>query len=110
MTDELRQKMAHIAGAIANSRYRYTIHAAQQRISRRLRRHELEEVIGNGEIIEDYPAHHYGPACLVFGRTAEGKVFHVVCSLRETVDVITLYEPDPEEWEEDLKTRKRKQA
>ena len=68
---------------------------------------ELEEVIAGGEIIEDYPVHQFGPACLVYGRTALGKVLHVVCSLRETVDVITLYEPDREEWEDDLKTRKK---
>lgn len=62
----------------------------------------------NGKIIEDYPKHHYGPACLVYGITTEGKVLHIVCSLRETIDIITVYEPDIEEWEDNLKERRVK--
>jgi len=45
---------------------------------------------------------------LIFGRTAQGKVLHIVCSRRPVVDIITVYEPGPDEWEADLKTRKSK--
>jgi hypothetical protein len=101
------QKMARIARAVSFGRYRYTIHAAQQRIARAIRRNEIESAIMRGEIIEDYPEHRYGPCCLVFGITDNGKALHIVCSLREIVDVITVYEPDPAEWEADLRTRRR---
>ena len=79
---------------------------AQQRIERRIQRREIEEAVENGAIIEDYPEHHYGPACLLLGLTGAGDPIHLVCSLRETVDIITVYRPDPDEWEEDWKTRR----
>jgi hypothetical protein len=108
MDEDVERKMAHIAAAIPQGSYRYTTHGAHQRIARGLRRREIEEAAAGGEITEDYPDHHYGPAALVFGRTAEGKVLHLLCSLRSIVDLITVYEPDPAEWEADLKTRRRK--
>jgi hypothetical protein len=106
-SDDHDAKMAAIAQAVAQGQYRYTVHGAQQRIARGIRRHEIEQAIARGEIIEDYPGHHYGPACLVFGRTHEGKVLHVLCALQPVVGIVTVYEPNPHEWEADLKTRRR---
>ena len=106
MSDDVAQKMAFIVQSVAAKRYRYTIHGEQQRIARRLRRQEIEEVLLGGEIIEDYPQHHYGPACLVFGKTKQGKAVHVLCGLHPLVSIITVYEPDTIDWEEDLKTRR----
>lgn len=107
MNKDLKLKMLYIARAISEGNYQYTLHGAQQRISRKIRRKEVEQTLINGEIIEDYPEHHYGPACLIFGETNEGKILHIVCSLREKVDIITIYEPDVKEWEQDLKTRRK---
>lgn len=106
--DDSKKKMSHIAKAVAQGRYRYTIHAAQEQIARRIKRKDIEEAIIGGEIIEDYPEHHYGPACLIFGWTIKGKIIHVVCSLNPIVDLITVYEPDPSEWDIDFKTRRKK--
>ena len=106
MTDDVAQKMAFIVQSVATKRYRYTVHGEQQRIARRLRRLEIEEVLQGGEIIEDYPQHHYGPACLVFGKTKHGKAVHVLCGLHPMVSIITVYEPDIIDWKEDLKTRR----
>lgn len=108
MAKKLKAKIDHIKNAVAEGRYRYTIHGAKQRIARRIKRHEIEEAVRLGEIIEDYPEHHYGPACLVFGKTEKGKVLHILFSLQEVVDLITVYEPDLIEWKEDLKQRRKK--
>ena len=105
----MSQTMARIAQAIAQGQYRYTIHGAQQRIERRIRRREIEEAVAAGEIIEDYPTHHYGPACFVFGKTAAGRPPHLLFALEPLLAIVTLYEPSPEEWEEDWKIRRRKQ-
>ena len=107
MADDPQQKMARVARAVAQGRYRYTRHGAEQRIARGVERHEIEEAIASGEIIEDYPQHHYGPACLTLGRTARGRALHVLCSVRAMVDIITVYEPDRNEWEDDLRTRRQ---
>lgn len=107
MTESYQEKMGHVARAMAEGRYRYTFHGAQQRIARRIHRHDVEAAAANGEIIEDYPDHHYGPACLFLGITSGGVPLHVVCSLRETVDIVTVYRPDPEEWEENWRVRRK---
>ena len=107
MSSPFDQQMAAIAQAVAQGRSRYTIHGVRQRIARELGRAEIEEVIRSGEIIEEYPQHHYGRCCLILGHTSVGKALHVVCSCRTVVDIITVYEPDASEWEPDLRTRKR---
>jgi hypothetical protein len=101
------QKLTHVIACVRLGRYRYTIHAAQRRIKRGITREEIEQILTKGEIIEEYPSHHYGEACLLFGRTVGGRVLHILVSLNETVDIITVYEPDLTKWEEDLKTRRR---
>ena len=95
MSTPLDQQMAAIARAVAQGQYRYTIHGARQRIARGLSAAEIEDAIQSGQIIEDYPQHHYGPCCLILGPTSAGKALHLVCSCRSVVDIITVYEPDP---------------
>ena len=60
-------------------------------------------VIANGEVIEDYPDDKYGPSCLAFGMTKSGRPLHIQCSYpsRKVVKIITLYQPDPEQWIDD---------
>jgi Domain of unknown function (DUF4258) len=64
----------------------------------RVRGEEVVEALLNGEIIEEYPEDKYGPSCLALGWTRAGRPLHVQCSLPPTVWVITLYEPDAQEW------------
>ena len=109
MADDELQKLAHIRQAFATRNYRYTIHAEQQRISRGILGDEIEDAAASASLVEDYPQHHYGPCCLILGHTTSGKALHLVCSLRVTVDIVTIYEPDPLQWEPDLKTRRRQQ-
>ena len=106
MSSSLNRQMAAIANAVAHGQYRYTVHGAQQRIARNLSREDIEEAVQSGEIIEDYPQHHYGPCCLILGFTRTGRALHMVCSCRAVVDIITVYEPDLTEWEPDLRTRR----
>lgn len=107
MAEDLKQKMSKIIQSVSQGQYRYTIHGAQQIIARNLKRLEVEEAIRSGEIIEDYPDHHYGPACLILGKTREGKAVHLVCSQQGIVDIITVYEPDLIDWESDFKHRRK---
>jgi hypothetical protein len=52
------------------------------------------------EIIEDYPDDKYSPSALLLGFTASGRPLHLQVSLSMTdkTKIITLYEPDSEEW------------
>ena len=63
---------------------------------------EIREAVESGEIIEDYPNDKYGPSCLIFGFTLDGRPLHMQTSYgdRPLIKVITVYQPDPGEWQE----------
>ena len=63
--------------------------------------------IQNGEIIEQYPNDYPYPSCLVLGITLKNNYIHVVCGLGiNELWLITAYYPNPNEWINNLKTRK----
>ncbi len=81
-------------------RYEYSQHAVDQSILRYIADNEIIEVINNGEIIEDYPKDKFGPSCLIYGKTDLERPLHIQCSypIRLKIKIITVYEPDVEEW------------
>ncbi|MEI9476508.1 MAG: DUF4258 domain-containing protein [Deltaproteobacteria bacterium] len=87
-----------IQDKIKNGKYRFSDHAVKRMMKKSIDRHEVEESVLKGEIIEEYPHDKYSPSCLIYGKTAGGRELHVQISLPPTVVVITTYEPDPEEW------------
>jgi hypothetical protein len=85
--------------------YHWRQQAIQRSIERAITETEVVEAIVNGIIIEAYPEDKYGLSCLILGRIRRGRPLHVQYSLPPTVWIITLYEPDPEEWS-DFRIRK----
>ena len=70
---------------------------------------DVMELIWNGEIIEQYPEDFPVPSCLVLGFTVRKRALHAVLSTDGTwIYLITAYYPSSDEWEEDMKTRKRR--
>lgn len=69
----------------------------------------MKNCIMHGEIIENYPDDFPYPSCLIYGYTINDRsVIHVVVSCNgENIGIITAYFPDLDEFENDLKTRKR---
>ena len=66
---------------------------------------EVERVVAEGEIIEDYPEDVRGGSCLMVG-CGEGRPIHVVCSPKdEYLAIITAYVPDPSQWSPDFRRR-----
>ena len=80
--------------------FEFSQHAVDQIILRRISVQEIREAVGTGKVIEDYPDDKYGPSCLVLGFAANAKAIHVQCSYpyRPLVKIVTVYEPDPNEW------------
>lgn len=93
LIDEIREKFAR-------NEFEFSKHAADRSILRFIRVAEICEVIEQGEIIETYPDDKYGPSCLILGFTQTQRVLHIHCSYpsRSVIKIITLYEPDSEEW------------
>ncbi|OGQ75637.1 MAG: hypothetical protein A3G40_11410 [Deltaproteobacteria bacterium RIFCSPLOWO2_12_FULL_57_22] len=76
---------------------------------RRVKAEDIERAIQEGSIIEEYPDDPRGPSCLIFG-FSRTRPLHVLCGRLEEPEIliITAYEPDPVEWEDDWKTRKKR--
>jgi len=87
-----------IRQAFTEKRFRYTKHSLEQRINRHISSEEIEQAILNGEIIEDYPSDKYGPSCLVYGKTKEGRSLHIQVAFFPIISIVTVYEPNPDEW------------
>ena len=88
-------------------RFEFSKHAVDQTILRSITVQEIREAMSKGEVIEDYPDDKYGPSCLILGLTKQGRPIHIQCSYptRSVIKVITVYEPDSEQW---IEFRKRK--
>jgi hypothetical protein len=97
-----------IQAKILRREYEFSRHAVDQSIIRDISVAEVEEAMTTrAEVIEVYRENKYGPSCLILGFTKDGRAIHLQCSYpsRPIVKIITLYEPDPDLWE-DFRTRK----
>jgi len=68
----------------------------------------LHDTLATLEIIEAYPHDKYLPSFLLRG-DSDGSVFHVHVATDvedENIRVVTMYIPDPGEWDEGLRYRR----
>lgn len=87
----------------------YRQHAVKRMHERCITEEEVEHAIASGKVIESYPDDTPYPSILLLGH-AGTKTIHVVYADDITEDIriiITVYEPDPEIWHDDLKTRRQ---
>ena len=86
---------------VASESFEFSKHAVDQMIIRKILVIEVREAIEVAEIIEDYPDDKYGPSCLLYGKTKSGRSLHIQCSYpsRPLLKIITVYEPDPDLWD-----------
>lgn len=92
--------IADIQGRVAQGLFEFSKHAVDQSIVRHISVQEVREAIASGKVIEDYPDDKYGPSCLIFGFSVARRPLHIQCSYpsRSLIKIVTLYEPDPEQW------------
>ena len=91
---------------IRKNRYEISLHAQKERYEEEISIEDIERVILNGEIIEDYPEDPRGHSCLVMG-CSNNKYIHIVCALlpNEWIRIITVYIPKTQKW---INPRKRR--
>jgi hypothetical protein len=68
----------------------------------------IRDAMATLEILEAYPEDKYLPSFLVRGET-EGRVFHTQIATDvagDNIRVVTMYHPDPDEWDEGLRLRR----
>jgi len=74
---------------------------------RRISADEVRYVLETGEAIEEYPDDTPYPSRLIMG-WYKGRPIHVVAannSLDKEIIIITVYEPDPSEWDPECRKR-----
>lgn len=87
---------------------KYSGHAMQRMFERGITRQSVAQVIRSGSVVETYPADQPFPSALLFG-CAAGRPLHVVVARQPDTAlclVVTAYEPDPDRWEPDWRTRR----
>jgi hypothetical protein len=85
--------------AVDERQVKISLHAAEEALAEEITRREIEAVMLNAELLEDYPDWWLGPSCLVRGQTDLGRDLHIVASYSGLpVTIITVYEPRPPKW------------
>jgi len=99
-----------IRDAFFNGRVEWRQHALVRILERGISRADISHIVNEGEIIEEYTSQAGLPSCLIFGKVKE-EVYHAVVGWNDQEKrayVITVYRPDREHFEQDLKTRKKR--
>jgi hypothetical protein len=93
---------------IANAQFEFSENAVDQPISRQIELNEIIDAIANGQIIEDSPIDNDEPSYLICGLTSAGQTIHVKCSYPSSplIKIMTVYEPDSQEWNSDFTIRR----
>jgi len=87
---------------------RWTSHMLERMFRRGISMDDVASALINGEIIEQYPTDYPFPSCLVLGHSKVGKILHIVCgSSGAELWLITVYIPNPADWSEDFRQRRK---
>jgi hypothetical protein len=95
---------------VLGGRIEWRKHTLERMLSRGIGREEVKEILVGGEVIEEYPDTKPFPSALMFGKAGE-RILHIVVGFdkeEEGCYIITVYEPDTEHFESDLKTRRKR--
>ncbi len=83
-------------------------HILERMRQRDIRISDVINCINTGEIIETYENDYPFPSVLILGKASDNSLLHVVCAKgQEKIWMITVYNPDIDEWHEDFKTRRQ---
>ncbi len=89
-------------------RFVFSRHAIERMFERSISKDEVLAAIEYGEVIEEYPNDSPFPSVVKLARVGD-RFLHVVIAedaKKHMVYVITVYDPDPALWDEQLKKRR----
>jgi hypothetical protein len=89
-----------IRSQLRAGKFQFTRHGLKRFVERNISQSEIIETGENVVIIEDYPDDKYSPSCLLLGITNNQRFLHLQVSRKNSdiLTIITLYDPDPQEW------------
>lgn len=99
--------IAAVQQQLAAGRFEFSRHAFKRAVERNISELEIREAGGQAEIIEDYPDDKYTPSALLLGFTVARRPLHFQVAFvdSELTKIITIYEPDANDWIEYRKRR-----
>ena len=102
------KSLRKIRNEIVHGQFEFSRHAFRRAVERNISDAEIREAAMNARLIEDYPDDKYTASCLLLGFSMAGRPLHIQVSRAETemVKIITLYEPDPDEWRDGFSQRR----
>lgn len=103
-----KNPLEFIKQCIKRGKIFWSYHVNMRMKDRFIPRQFILDSVANYEIIEEYPSDKYLPSYLVYSQLSD-HVFHILFAVDvegDNVRIITAYYPNPEEWKEDLKTRR----
>ena len=90
-------------------RLEFRLHAVGRMFERSISVADVQQIVQSGKVIEDYPEDTPYPSCLILG-IIRGRPLHVVVGMDRDSSraiVVTVYEPDPGQWEPGFERRRR---
>jgi Domain of unknown function (DUF4258) len=87
----------------------FRLHAIKRMFERNISEEDVKYAIVHGIVIQDYPEDQPYPSALILG-WRKNRPLHVVAASSDSEQltvIITAYEPEPDEWDKDFKTRRR---
>jgi hypothetical protein len=89
-----------IGKKLHTGQFEFTRHAFRRAIERNISAAGIMECGKRTRIVEKYLDDKYAPSCLLLGFTDEERPLHIQISLADTdlVKIITIYEPEEDEW------------
>ena len=98
--------LTQIQRQLEAGQFEFSRHAFRRAVERNISEQEIREAGANAEVIENYPDDKYSPSALLLGFTAAGRPLHFQVAFVESdvSKIITIYQPDPNEW---IEFRKR---
>jgi hypothetical protein len=87
----------------------YRVHSTRRMFERGITPEDIENLLTNGIIIEQYPDDYPLPSILINGQTLTGEPLHAVIAINEPESkliVVTAYKPNINKWINDFSRRK----
>lgn len=101
------KSLVDIQRQLGMGNFEFSRHAFKRAVERNISELEIRQAGENAVIIEDYPDDKYSPSCLLLGFTGKKRPLHIQVSRldSEMTKIITIYEPNPNEWFDYLRRR-----
>ena len=91
----------YINGNLTDYDIEYRIHATRRMFQRNIHEDDIELVLREGDVIEQYDEDFPLPSVLISGRTSANRPLHLLAGVNipeQKLVIITAYEPDPLRW------------